>query len=312
MATIKFTTNLPLSSDPTCPKPWQFDPKYFDSIPDKPGVYIVGVKIPVSDPKQFDENGKPIDKAVEKFCPLIVGEASKLKHRIKQHWTGTGGSSLIAGKELFDLDIKGNTNLLYDSIAKLNDFRSLITSGHKGGNNNTLLNFPSDCKKCEAEKKMFKELIKDKNSLIWFPNPMFFNELLDDKCWQSSLYYHDADFYSHTTSLYYDLPKSSKSRPLIEKIVETKKIISSRFWFAYASKENNPSIEFNNKKIRETIEDNAKYALINIGINTYAKDKGDKNTHCIALTDIKDDLVNMTGNPFNITTNNQNEQVFII
>ncbi len=66
MATIEFTTNLPLSRNPICPKPWQFDPKYFDSIPDEAGVYIVGVKINV-------------DGQGEKFCPLYVGIKNNIR-----------------------------------------------------------------------------------------------------------------------------------------------------------------------------------------------------------------------------------------
>ena len=123
MATIKFVTNLhPFQNG----REWQFHPNFFEGkdvkgddvcdkngkkisfpVPNEAGVYIVGVKIPVSDPKQFDENGKPIDKAVEKFCPLYVGIQKKIKNKIKGHRDprnrSTSNGELNSYKELFDL-----------------------------------------------------------------------------------------------------------------------------------------------------------------------------------------------------------------
>ena len=91
MTSIKFITNLPLNTENNTP--WLFDKKHLDDIPDKPGVYIAGVKIQV--------NGQG-----EKFCPLYVGIRKELNKRIKEHWVPNG--YLNGKKELFDLTIDIN------------------------------------------------------------------------------------------------------------------------------------------------------------------------------------------------------------
>jgi hypothetical protein len=81
MTTIKFITNLVSRSSP-----WQFSPSYFDRVPNKPGVYIVGVKI-------------DIDNQREKFCPLYVGETKNIQNRIWEHYE----EHLNGRKAVFDL-----------------------------------------------------------------------------------------------------------------------------------------------------------------------------------------------------------------
>jgi hypothetical protein len=321
MTKIEFTTNLPKSVDDNCPNPWKFEPKYFDTIPKEPGVYIVGVKITVNDPQQFDENGKIIKGKVEKFCPLYVGIRNNLKSRITAHRKKDSSSGeLNTNKELFDLDIIGNANKLYESIKNLLSMRDSITNKHTPNGNTPTSNFPILCEKCAQELVMFHKLKKDKNLLIWFPNPAFFEIIVNSKFFKSKYKYHDSGKsgnYNHKTSLSGDL-KHTKCHPLKDRIVETKKIIENKYWYAYASKQNNPHVDFNDNSLLQQIEAATKWKLMhNHSVPTYAgingsgfpiwdklKNNGNVDIE-INLFDIKNDLVNMTGKPFKLDINGE-------
>lgn len=313
MATIKFTTNLhPFQNGGA----WQFHPNFFEGkdangndvcnpVPNEAGVYIVGVKIPVSDPPQFDENGKQLNAPKnEKFCPLYVGIRDNLKSRIKSHQKYNG--YLNGKKELFDLSQP--IKQIYQEIL--------------------LLNYVwMKSKKKNADKNWLNKYMPN---LIWFNSNIFFNEYLGLSNPPLSTYVDNQ--YWHRGSLSIDLPNLPNSNLLIDKINNTKKIIFENFYYAY--------YEFEPKKIKlqenadyntqikptlEKIESATKWKLMRVlNIPTYADihgagkkiwkdlDQGQYVDIDIDLTDIKNVLVNMTGQPFKITTNNQNEQVFII
>ncbi len=296
MATIKFTTNLPLSSDPTCPKPWVFDPKHFNSIPDEPGVYIVGVKIEVNDPAQkFDKKSNPVlqTNKIEKFCPLIVGETKNLRNRITAHWSGKGSSSLNGYKELFDLNL--SPNKFYDDIQYFDE--NYIMSHNTTDNVHKLNVF-----------KYIKGSLN--NSLIWFPDPNFFDNYLSTPRARKRSNYPDGNF-GHLTNicgkkcLYGD---TNADAVLLKNLIDSvKNKISVRFFYVYA----NCDIDFSINNNRKNVEAYTKYKMNEIlRISTYAGINGTGNSIWrnllfgkptgidVDLTAIKDDLVNMTGKAF--------------
>lgn len=110
---ITFTAPHPLFN-PASPNPFLHVP-HADHIPLAPGVYIVGVKIKVSD---YDGNG------VEKFCPMVVGQTTNLTKRIMEHRTPhrpppaapVGAvADMNKGEELFDF-INKPINVVYQGI----------------------------------------------------------------------------------------------------------------------------------------------------------------------------------------------------
>lgn len=322
MATIKFVTNLhPFQNG----REWQFHPNFFEGkdvkgddvcdkngkkisfpVPNEAGVYIVGVKIPVSDPKQFDENGKPIDKAVEKFCPLYVGIQKKIKNKIKGHRDprnrSTSNGELNSYKELFDLSMPPSK--FYKGIEKWNEY--WCNKKGKERNLETLIN---------------EIKINGYDSMVFFPNPLFFEKCLSPNGLGFSHVSNTHDFFLQKNDNYKLLAETK----LFERINYTKETIEKKYWYAYATKTNNPNIDFNDNSICQQIEAATKWKLIHtLGIPTYAGINGaglpmwhrlknhEEIDMEINLFDIKDDLVNMTGQTFNITQNDQNEQVFII
>ncbi len=131
---------------------WQFDKKYFRGIPEKTkGVYIVGVQ------KET--------KFGEKFCPLYVGtHKSDLAVRIEGHWdkdnTETVRGSLNSFKEIFDLTLSPKE--FYKGIEIWNN----EWKGKKFRKKTDRIN----------QLKRFLNLVKKNgfNSLLWFPNEIFF------------------------------------------------------------------------------------------------------------------------------------------
>lgn len=278
MATIKFTTNLPLNSDPNWSKPWLFDPKYFDSIPDKPGVYIVGVKIPVFDPKQFEEKGEQINK-VEKFCPLYVGtHKNSLRSRIKGHWDRENKDTIVGTlnsfKELFDLSL--SPNKFYKGIEIWNKEWK-----HKKNSVENLNNLFSEIKE------------HGHKSLIWFPDMLFFDHYLSSGGNHISPI---SNWHNNTAIKNDNFLKLSKTT-LLKKINDAKDKISNKYWYAYSV------VDKDDKNLLSEIEANANIKLQGYGVWTYAYSKKNiRNCFDIDLTAIKDDLVNMTGKPFPLTS----------
>ena len=80
---------------------------------------------------------------------------------------------------------------------------------------------------------------------------------------------------------------------MIDAINNVKNQIYNNYYFAYANAnvEDNQNIDFTDKKIRETIEDNTKNKLKSLGIHTYAKDKNSQQKFNIELSAIQDLLV---------------------
>ncbi|MFQ3579980.1 MAG: hypothetical protein SNJ71_07575 [Bacteroidales bacterium] len=311
MATIKFTTNLPLNSDPNWSKPWLFDPKYFDSIPDKPGVYIVGVKIPVSDPPQlFDSSGNPIknSEAVEKFCPLYVGIKKNIRERLIDHhnWNGY----LNGKKELFDLE---------QSICNVYEDIFLWNKHWDKESKHSNINVKTE---------LYSEIAKENNTLIWFPHESFFNHYL--KLSQSQYVEHTGHFGSVGDGKDLDTIKTKESSNLKEKIITIKKIIFNQYWYAYVKLDDivqqvlkdenhklfsiaksynetkyygNGNVKGEGRKLCENFESLTKELLSKkLNIHTYATSGNCHGFFQIDLTDIKDDLVNMTGKPFPLTS----------
>jgi len=333
MTKIEFTTNLPLSNDPLCPKPWQFDKKHFDgldkngnhvldvsgkpkgAVPNKPGVYIVGVKIEVNDPPQeFDKNGNPLEnaKAVEKFCPLYVGISKDLRTRIRGHRNGPSGE-LNHNKELFNF-LNVSPFQFYKDI-KFFD-RNYIRSG---------------CTKYSNLKNIVFQRISNNpyhNSLIWFPDFQFFNQYLN--LTTSTYGLPNGINNGHEESIRkggdLDTIGTQNSLRLKNDIISVKKGIEDKFWYCYSTLDSivneiinnnfnellilanlykiNPvyNVGRNNghgKAICEIVESSIKDKLNSIDIYTYAGvQTSPLNQLCFDLSPIQNDLVNMTGKPF--------------
>jgi len=280
MATINFTTNLPIGNK--SPTPWQFNPTNFNGIPDEPGVYIVGVKIRVND----SINHKP-KLPVEKFCPLYVGQG-KLKSDLERHYYGKRTSSLNGSKELFDIDTD-NAIALYKHIQYFEERYAVIRKQKK------------NVQRTNTECKLYEDLIDLDNRLIWHPNPHFFNYRFQGDV--PSLILNNNN--GHNFSIKKDLVQPQKQE-LRNRIIKTKDLIYLKFWHAFAfngvcpiTKQNiNANISFNLIKTRNSIEADTKRSLESIRIFTYGDSCKPSNTFQIDLSAIKSDLVNITGNSF--------------
>jgi hypothetical protein len=301
MQSIKFLLP-PLNKNGT------FNYKHKDFKGKKSGIYIVGVKILVNSPIQFDDCGKESSLKIEKFCPLYVGKSEDMAKRIKGHQEiNNYKGELNYNKELFDLDTKGNASILYHSIKQLIDLRKLNKKRHSQKNDIPLRQVPN-CILCGQEKEMFQHLIEKENTLLWFPNPDFFNLKIDSDKWKSAYCYHNAGHYTHLKSVDDDL-NNKQTKWLLDKIKKTKEIIENKFWFAYYILDENHIDIINkefpgkNKKQNKTrtlhcIEDNTFEALRSLNISTYAKATSNKKIFCIDFSEIQNDLVNMNGVPY--------------
>ena len=321
MATIKFTTNLhPFQNDGA----WQFHPNFFEGkdangaqisfpVPNEPGVYIVGVKIPVSDPKQFDEKGKEIDKAIEKFCPLYVGIQDDLSTKISGHRnpnnTSTYTGELNSFKELWNLNEE--PKIFYKGIQIWNEKwrRSRKTD--------------DDFKRLKQLKNFITEVESNANKcLIWFPNKVFFNTYLTTN--RSN--YEEKSGHMGSVGLNKDLDTiNTKEAKTLKKLIEKVKLkIQNNFWYAFITakdidnsilqsnshplkevaeeylKDSNWNIGRKNgpgKTICESVENATNRALAQKGIYTYAKAHTPKHPYIIDFSNLKDDLVCMENNP---------------
>jgi hypothetical protein len=284
MATIKFTTNLISSSS----KPWKFNPNELNAIPNKPGVYIVGVKI--------DINGQG-----EKFCPLIVGQSTNLKNRITGHRdpdnTSTSRGELNSFKEIFNFEVlHKNPSNFYEDI-KIWD-EGWISKHHKKRTDLKIL--------CESIKL-------NHNSLIWFPNPIFYDVyfgVASNININVALNRHNATIQKRNNLT--DI-SSQNAKDLINKINKARTQINDNYFIAYAysNSEMNEDVDFKNVVLREEIESATKWKLLNhLKISTYAGINGaGKNIWSkletgqninldLDLSAIQNDLVNLGGHTF--------------
>lgn len=271
MTKIKFETNLSLTN--LNGVPWLFDKKYFDDIPNKPGVYIVGVKIKV--------NGQG-----ENFCPLYVGIRDDLNSRIKAHWKPNG--YLNGKKELFDLSI--DINKIYSDI---NLYNKCWMNSTKSNDNKILL----------------PERIK---TLLWFNSPLFFDKYLDLLI-GSSQYRDSKDWHNGTLNKDLpDLAKrfsnkQNQIKHLIDKISNTKSIICSKYFYAFYEHKVDESYKEIKPKL-ELIEAATKLALEKINIHTYGHTSGNgKKLNLVSSENITIDLSNLKEDLIKIGTHSYRE-----
>jgi hypothetical protein len=195
MQTVKFTTNLPLGANPA---KWIFDPIYFESIPKKSGVYIVGVKIDVKDQG-------------ERFCPLYTGINRNLQSRIRGHWDtdckDASVGELNSCKELFELN---DPFKFYPDIKIWDDNWSGVD---------------------HRKRKSISHLSQIIETLIWFPDNTFFDvKIGGDNQINPVLNRHNV-----TISPIYNLfnSKNPFAKDLLSKIILTKRIISTKYFYCY-------------------------------------------------------------------------------
>jgi hypothetical protein len=265
METIKFENPL---GDYSTNTPWKFDEKYFNKIPpNTPGVYIVGVKIPV--------NGQG-----EKFCPLYVGISLNIKKRLNEHYLNekevrTSGY-LNSCQELFD--IREKPHLFYNDIEIMEKF---------------ILRGPHTKKEQEFMKPFVFKIIKNKkyggnNTLIWFPDSRFFDNYLEltegTSKYPNSEANHSASIKKDGGDLTNIKVKSSKK--LKKRIIDVKDTIEKKFYFVY-SQIKKESYETSAAEIEFNIKNELKLK----GIHTYGDAKG-KTSINICFDDILE-LVNM-------------------
>ena len=228
MPTIKFTTNLPMGS--AKPSKWIFDPIYFDGIPKKRGVYIVGVKIDVKNQG-------------EKFCPLYTGLNRNLQNRIRGHWDtdceDASVGELNSCKELFELN---DPFKFYPDIKIWDD--NWTGTHHKKRNS-------------------ISHLSRIIDTLIWFPDPFYFDVKIGGNNHISPLF----NRHNVTISPVYNLYNSKNpfAKDLLIKIISSKEIISTKYFYCYSEIEEDKSLKLND------VESDVKNALkkINIYIVVY-------------------------------------------
>jgi len=340
MATIKFTTNLhPFQNGGAWQfHPNFFEGKDAHGndvcdgsgkkisfpVPNEAGVYIVGVKIGVNDPPQLDKNGNQLTAPDnEKFCPLYVGIKDKLVTKISGHRNpdnrNTSIGELNSFKEIFDL-INKTAKEFYNDISYFDS---------------KYISQPRLTQDEEHKKAIFSTLKIPpyNNSLIWFPDFNFFDIYLGAtvSAWDNS---HNC---GHQRSLNAKgtgeldaimMKGILEAKDLRNKIDNVKKLIENKYWYAFATAKDianaiklekthplyKDACDYDGsnymikkaygpgRRLCESVENATKEALKRIAIYTYAKANNPKHTLQIDLTDIKGDLVNMTGKPFPISS----------
>lgn len=217
--------------------PIGFDPLKkgtFDSLTAKPGVYIVGVMIE------------------EKFCPLYVGIRDNIRNRVYDHHRE--GGYLNGRKELFDFS--NGMKAVYQDIKIWNEMWGSLKRGGK-----TIV----------QKEKLFNKL----KTLLWFNSDLFFQKKLDllesDIKFKDNKSKHKSTITIELPELLIAYPTNKKIKELLDSIVNTKKIISDKFYFAFYEYTGN----FHDYKrevqpILEKIEALTKWSLSeNYGLYTY-------------------------------------------
>ena len=287
MATIKFESNL--LQLPNIPSPWVFNPSYFEGVPISPGVYIVGVKIPV--------NGQG-----EKFCPLYVGIMKDLSVKIKGHWDinnkFTASGELNSFKEIFDIANFGIKDIY-------TDMRVYNATKRKKG---SLLDF-------------YLKISCFKSSLIWFNDSSFFDVKLNLNSGTSK--YNSGNGHIDSIKIGGDLDSigTIQSKELKGKINKVKELYTHKYYYAYCTLDNifeeiiresnhplyKTAVTYKKTKeykigrkngpgkiICENIEGELKKKLFNIGICTTAKGNQRTAPFNFDLSPIQLELVNIS------------------
>jgi hypothetical protein len=228
-------------------------------IVDKPAVYIVGVRI-VLDNKH-------------RFCPLLVGETSKLKTRMEQYIDPFE----MPGREIYDLK-RVNTVDKFKEIYKIIKFinNAPVKSGKR---------------RIDYINNHYKVENIHLSKMIFFNHHKYIynyekNEFIDFK---------NHGYLALCKQLYMIKDPRNKSLFRIKKLIETKLRIIDNFYFLYhyinIDSENildnpfqykNPAEKYTNRLQRTDrnhlarirIESTAKKALENYGIHTSAKNEG--------------------------------------
>ncbi len=239
---------------------WKFQEQFFNQIPEKSGVYIIGIKS-----KSYSDNS-------EKFYPMYVGETNNLRNRIESHYIGNSAGTMNGNKEIFDLS-EGKLDLLYNSINELNLNRP--KSQHVKAKVKSS-SFPVSCRKCIGERQLFNGGLSSDNTLLWFPNPDFFNFKVSNG-WKSVLFFHDMD-YMHSYSMLRDLSRSVESGTLNSALLFSKHVIWDKFYFIYA---------ITPKKDTVTAEFYTKQELDQNGLFTLAAPKLKKNPNITFSSNLK-------------------------
>ena len=292
MAIFKLYSNLPIGT----PAPWKIGLNHFNSIPQEPGIYVVGVKISVL--------GQG-----EKICLLNVGIMKDISIKIKGHWdvnndfTATG--ELNSFKEIFDL-INTNISSIY---LQIKNYNSSVR------NKKTLNGF-------------YKNIPTHYSSLIWFNNNTFFDYILNLPAGKSTYKPNSGHKGSVKPNADLDIINTPESIALKHQIENVKQLYTDRFFYTYITLDsivaeilkdsNHPQFEealyYNKSKqysitgkngpgknLCELVENTLKYRLSSIGIHTSAK----STSKMLPITDkfdlsfIQNDLVNLTEKPFN-------------
>jgi hypothetical protein len=290
MANYSLTTNLPIGVSP-----WLFDVNYLETLPEFPGIYAVGVKIPVL--------GQG-----EKICLLNVGIMKDISIKIKGHWdvnnnfTATG--ELNSFKEIFDLKSK-DISIIYLEMEKYN----------------------LSVRKKKTLNSFYKNIANDYPSLIWFNDNTFFDYILNLPTGKSTYKAGSGHKGSVNPNGDLDIINTPKSIALKHQIENVKQLYTDMFFYTYITLDsivaeilkdsNHPQFEhavnYNKNKqysiigkngpgknLCEIVENTLKYRLSSIGINTSAK----STSKMLPITDkfdlsfIQNDLINLNGKPF--------------
>lgn len=247
---------------------WAFQKEYFENIPPKKGVYVVGIKTFVSKTKD--------EEKAEYFCPFYVGTYTNLRYRIKGHWdienTETIKGSLNSFKELFDVEVlQENASVFYGDIK--------IWDNNWSGVHH---------RKRKKLKDLCQEIKEKGNSLIWFLDPEFYDVYLGQTSNVNvnvKSNRHIATIENRTNLI--SLAQDSANK-LIEKIKKTREAIKMQYYYCYYVLEKGDKIE--------EIESAVKVALQEqYGIYTYAKaSKPKKKFNIIFPADCQ--LINLKNN----------------
>ncbi len=229
-------------------------------IPEVPGVYIYGLLLDVKSAS---------GKMEQKFCPTAVGESNKLNTRLdKQKYKlyKSGGKGV---KELFDF-----SHLTYTRVMLKQNYSDMrVYDTHLNGRNKLT--------------KLIGIMSKGRmNDLIYFQDFNFFNHKLGLPTIAKKDNKNHIEAISELRKI-----SSGYSNLFADTIEKTKKTYEDRFYFVLALEEQ--ANDFKNKRDRENIESNAKFALQEKNIFTTEKHRKNVPKISIDLSEIENILIDL-------------------
>ena len=185
------------------------------SATNKPGVYIIGVKVHISTKGIILKNPEP--NSIKMFCPFYVGmvesNSTIFNRVVKEHYPNYCELKSKHTKELFNWSVDTNICDIYTAIEKYN-YKWILNSHTRGS---------------QIKHDLYAEMFQNHpNMLVFFQCSSYVNYLLNidvkKAAWYDINHYEAYAFY---------ITKSGKGKQFAKYLEETKKTIEDNFYFVY-------------------------------------------------------------------------------